>query len=122
MSLSGNDFTGILLSLLVQSPLYLVWLAGIIIAILNLRNYPKISIFTIIALGIFICKRAVLSVLYWYIPLMCQNYGWTNRNISVFYQISGVLDSFISAFCWGLIIAAVFSNRTAEEYMKSLDR
>jgi len=122
MSSLNSSFAGILSNLLIQCPLFIVWSVGIFIALTNMKNYPKISIFTLVALGIFLIETIIFSVANTLIPLMSYQYGWTTNNIATFYTISGIIRSLINTVCWGLIIAAIFSCRTKEEYMRSVDR
>ncbi len=119
---SGAPFIGILTTLLFQVPLYLVWITGIIIAVRNLKIYPKISLYTIIALGILLCETIIFSAASVLIPVIGSQYGLTVSQTGIFYSISGFVRILIATACWGLIIAAIFSCRTKEEYMKSLDR
>jgi hypothetical protein len=122
MASVNSGFIGILTTLLVQFPLYLVWFTGIIIAFLNIKKYPKISTFALIAFVICILETIIFSIANTSIPLIAHQHGWALNSISIFYTISGIVHSLLSTAVWCLVIAAIFSCRTKEDYMKSLDR
>ena len=102
-----------LASLLIQSPILLVWLAGFILALVYWRRHPRASLFTVIALVIFLVETLVDTYLNLWLPLMLSERGMGAVQLGQIYMIKGILTAIIGAVAWGLIVAAIFSGRGA---------
>ena len=100
-------------SLLLQSPILLVWLAGFILALVDWRRHPRRSLFTVIALAIFLIETLVDTYLNMWLPLLLSERNLEAAQISQLFLIKGMLTSIIGAVAWGLIVAAIFSGRRA---------
>jgi hypothetical protein len=103
----------LLASLLLQSPILLVWLAGFILAVVYWRRHPRVSLFTVIALVIFLVETLVDSYLNLWLPLMLSERGMGAVQLGQFYMIKGFVSAIIGAVAWGLLVAAIFSERRA---------
>ena len=100
-------------SLLLQSPILLVWLAGFILAAMYWRRHPRASLFTAIALAIFLVETLVDTYLNMWLPLQLSERGMGAVQISQIYMVKGIVTAIIGAVAWGLIVAAIFSGRRA---------
>jgi hypothetical protein len=102
-----------LFSMMVQSPILLVWLAGFILAAVHWRRHPRVSLLTVIALAIFLVETLVNTYLNLWLPLMLSERGVAAVQIGQLFAAKGILTSIIGAVAWGLLIAAIFSGRPA---------
>jgi hypothetical protein len=103
-----------LAQLLVQVPVYLVWLAGIVLAINYRHRYPRASLFTLIALLIFFVRSIIGTFLSIWLPLMLHSRGLNASGIGVLLLGNNVISALVAALAWGLLIAAIFSRRKDE--------
>ena len=110
---TSNLISAVLASLLFQSPILLVWLAGFILAVVYWRRHPRASLFTVIALVIFVVETLVDSYLNLWLPLMLSEQNMGAIQIGQIYIVKGILTAIIGAVAWGLLVAAIFSGRRA---------
>lgn len=108
MELVGPGFA----QLFVGIPVFLVWIAGIVLALVTWRRHTRVSLLVVIALVIFILESLVGGFVNTWLPLNFRSQFGTNVS-----QIGWVLTawscvrSILSAIAWGLILAAIFAWR-----------
>lgn len=98
-------------SCLGQSPLILVWLAGLFLVVTRWERYPRVSLFLLIA--ILVEFVALISSIFFAVALIPWFYqqGWGAAQIGTAVAASGVFHSILSAIAWGLVIFAAFGWR-----------
>jgi hypothetical protein len=97
-------------------PLYLLWLLGIILALVRWRRHPTVSILAGLAFVILILNAMASTITIAWLP----GYLQTGQNYSaeqVATILAGVLVCFnsISALAWALILVAIFAERNRPE-------
>lgn len=113
MELSGTPLPT-LVTYLIQLPLLLVWLVGIILAGVYWRRNPVVSLLALVAISMLFLESLVATYLNLWLPVMLSQRGWGAGRIGTFLAAKGLLQSVMSAVAWGLLIAAIFGWRKAE--------
>ncbi len=116
-SLAGaNNITAIfksmLPSLVMQSPLYLVWLLGAVIAIVRWPRHPSVSALVISAMVIGILTSLICVLIY-----SALNQGIISggaMNFSWLYKAVGICSTILHAASLGLLLTAAFCWRNSE--------
>lgn len=101
----------ILSQYLIQSPVYLVWIAGIVLAIARWRRHPTVSLLTLASLVLFSARSLIGTFLNVWLPITLHEQGIGAERIGVFLAARGVISALVAALAWGLLIAAVFGWR-----------
>jgi hypothetical protein len=98
--------------LLYQSPLLLVYLVGLIVAMVMFSRCPRAAMLTIIGTGTLLFVAIGMVVLQTYL-ISARNTGGgiTMQNYSTIIMTSNVIANILRAIAMGLIIAAVFVGR-----------
>lgn len=112
MSTSDSVFS-VLSYFLAEVPIILVWLAGIVVALLRWQRHPRVSLLTLIALIIFLFNLIIGGILNVQIPLILSEGGWSAGNIGTFFLIKGFIQAVVAALGFGLLLFALFGWRTA---------
>jgi hypothetical protein len=91
--------SGLFIAIFTQTPVYLVWLIGIVLALVNWKKHSSVSLVALIAF-------VVLFLLAFVTQLITPHHGvnWTQTGIAFF-------EALIRAGAWGLVLAAVFGWR-----------
>ncbi len=98
---------------LIQLPIFIVWLIGLMLAIINLRRYPRVSLLTFLALIIFIILALVSPIISGWLPLLLHaRFGAPFRQEAAIGALIGLIESAIRAIAWLLLFIAIFSWRS----------
>jgi hypothetical protein len=97
---------------LVQLPVFIVWLVGIILSVVYWRRHPKVSLLALIAITAFFVTSLFGSALTTWLPIMLQRRGWAMTRLSAVLAIVSLVRSIVNAALWGLLIAAIFGWRS----------
>jgi len=89
----------LLVAVLTQLPVYLVWLVGVILALVGWKKHPSVSLVALIGF-------VVLSLLALVTQIITPRHGvnWNLAGIAFF-------EALIRAGAWGLVLAAIFGWR-----------
>lgn len=101
-------------SLLTQLPIWLVWIAGFILAVTRWQRHPKASLMLCIALMLFAGQALLNSILGVALPQLLYQQGLPMAQMGLILTLRNVVGAFISAGAWVLVLLAVFSDREAE--------
>ncbi len=101
-------------SLLIQLPLLLVWLVGIILALFFWRQHPRVSLLALIAISLLFVEDIASTFLNMWLPLTLRNGGLGIGRLNLLLPIIGVGESVVRAIAWGLLLAAIFGWRKAK--------
>ncbi len=104
-------FPAIAANILPHLPLYLVWIAAIIVAIVSWRKNPRVSLFTVIGVAGILIINLVGTIVSVSMPITLQRQGFSGMRISTTVTIWNIASSVLTAGCWGLIVAAIFGWR-----------
>lgn len=92
-------------------PILVVWLVGLVLAIVNRKKYPQVARLTIIGLAILFTISLVNSYVSRMLPIWLTQQGFTTSEMVPVFTIRNLVGSVITAFGWGFVIAAIFSGR-----------
>jgi hypothetical protein len=92
-----------------QLPVYLVWLAGIVLALVNWRRHPRVSLLLLIAMVLFFLDAAIGPVLNLRLAMLRNRESLVNGPRLVF--LIDLARSLIHATSYGLLLGAIFGWR-----------
>lgn len=98
-------------SLLIQLPILVVWLVIAVIAILRRQRHPKVSLFVVLALVIFLMRLVAGTWLSMWMPMILRDRDMPMGRIGAIMGGSQFALSLVGAAAWGLIAAAIFRGR-----------
>lgn len=111
---SGLMLTG-LVSLVAQILLFLVWLAGIVFAVVRWRRHPRASLLIVIGLVVAMANQAAGLALSLSLPQLIDAQFFPSRSLPMIVAAVGWVRSLVSAVAFGLLLAAVFVERPPED-------
>jgi hypothetical protein len=94
-----------------HAPLILIWLVGIIVAIVTWRKHPPVSILTILALLLFLFNVVAGETFIQQVIFQFHARGLPARMVTTLLTLTAVLRTVISITAWVMILAAVFIRR-----------
>jgi len=100
-----------LINYLVQVPVLLAWLIGLILSIVFWQRHPRVSLLTLIALAVLFVETLIDTYLSLWLPLGLREQGLTLAQTGRIIATKQVLTSLVSAVAWVLVIAAIFGWR-----------
>lgn len=106
-------FQALVLNYALQIPLYLVWLVGVVLAVISWKRNPKVSLLTVIALAVFFILSGVGTGLNMWLPPTWYERGWMPARIGLLTAAIGFVRTLVDAVGFGLLLAAVFGWRKA---------
>ena len=108
----SSSFIAVLSSLAIQSPLLILYLAGIVIALIRWARHPRTSLFTILALGVLLVLAITNTFVYTLLPTYFFGGEQTlSQRFTIFYLI-GIIINLLHATAFGFLLAAIFGERT----------
>ena len=108
----------VLSSLLFQLPIILVWLVGIILALVFWRRHPIVSAMTLIAFIGFLILSFIGAWLNIWLPITLQEQGLSAEQISIIFTIRGAINALVYTFLWILVAFAIFGWRKKKEHVQ----
>ena len=95
----------------VRAPLYLVWLAAIVLAIVRWSRHPRVSLATVLAITALWAVSLSVSFLDMWLPLDLRARGMSMVQLSRVYAAISIVNSILQAGCWGVLLFAIFGWR-----------
>ncbi len=111
METFGLFLSTILMFLFDYFPVLVVWLAGLVLSIVNRNKYPKVTRLTVIGLTIFFMISLVNTYVSRMLPIWLTQWGYTTDQMVPVFTIKNLIVSVVSALGWGFVITAIFSGR-----------
>ncbi len=99
-----------LLAFAAQAPLYIVWLIGIVLALVRWRHHPRASLLMVIALALAVADQIGGILVNLFLPSLVGQLLPIGSMGMFLTAVSG-LRSLLSAVVFGLLLAAVFVER-----------
>ncbi len=97
----------------IQLPIFIAWLIGMMLAVINWRRYPRVSLLTFLALILFIVLALASPVINTWLPLLLHaQFGTPFRQGTAIGAFIGFIESAIRAIAWLLLFIAIFSWRS----------
>lgn len=106
-----GTFFSLATSCISQSPVLLVWIGALFLAVTRWQQHPRTSLYTLIAVGLELV--ALLSSLFlttWLVPWMSQQ-GWNMAEIGLALTARALFHAIISAVAWALLFYTIFYVR-----------
>jgi hypothetical protein len=91
--------SGFFVAILTQTPVLLVWLVGVILAIVGWKKHPSVSLVAVIAIVILFLLAVVTEL------------AAVRNGLNGFRPGVAFLEELIRAGAWGLVLAAIFGWR-----------
>lgn len=102
--------TNLLGGLLTQLPVLLVWVVGILLAVTRWGRHPRVSALLVAGLAIYVGMTLLAAGLNATVPWFASTRP--AAYVGLLLGIVSVGRSFIGAVAWGLVLAAVFADRS----------
>ncbi len=97
----------------IQAPQFLVWLAGMALALLWWQRAPKVALITCVACGLFLLDALIGTFISVALPSMMVDRGQSTTQIGTAFGLIGFVRSLLHAALWAAILFAIFSGRAA---------
>jgi hypothetical protein len=102
------DFYRFFTALALRLPLFLLWLIGIVYAIIRWRNHPRVSLAVVLGF-IVLSITACITMM---IPLLVSSISQSgNGTVINLFFMTGRITPFVDAVGWVLVLIAIFSDR-----------
>jgi hypothetical protein len=106
--------TFLLYLLVKKSILLLLVLGGMGFAIARWKRHPRVSLMTVLALGLYLLETLTFAVLYYMLPNFFYSLKLTAQNISTLESVLQIIDDFAYAAVLILLVSAAFTERGRE--------
>jgi hypothetical protein len=97
-------------------PFYLIWLAGIVYAVVNREKHPRTSLLAGIALGILLLENLVSAILSAYIQYQSMNGDVSVSQLGIRYTTLSICSLPFSIAGWVLLLVAIFGWKNVSEH------
>jgi len=87
-------------------PVCVAMIVGVLLALVRWKIHPRISLFTVIGLGVRLLGRLAWIVVY----ALLLRYRFGMRFVTAVMTGTRVIDGLVAAGCWALILAAIFCD------------
>ena len=110
-----NSEPGLLMDLikicLPLTPLFLAWIAGMVLSVVWWQRHPKISLLALLGFaGLLISLFGNIVLNLWMSRAAFRN-GWSSNQITTFYTVKSVITSLLEAGLTAMLIYAIFGWR-----------
>jgi hypothetical protein len=104
-----------LMALGTYTPIIIVWMIGVGLALSRWRRHPQVSRFALIAFAISIVNMVVNRFISVWLPLVMRDNDWTATQIGTMYTAIGIITSLIGAASWAIVLCAIFGWRDGRQ-------
>lgn len=101
-----------LTQLLGQAPVLLVYVIGIVIAMVNWSRYPKPALLTFLSMALFLITSVLQSFTFVSIVHARTDFAWSASTMAAVLSVNGLMGSLFRAVAFGFLLAAVFVSRS----------
>lgn len=95
--------------LLPSLPLYLVWIVGIVLAVIYRRRDQRVAILAAVALLLFLALDIGDRVMTIAVPTLMQGRGF--ETVSLLLTATNIVSTLVSAGAWIMVLVAIFAGR-----------
>jgi hypothetical protein len=110
---SRGFFVSYIISLVLQSPLFLVYGCGFVLGLAWRRKYPRAALLTILSTAVLFLNGLIFTGVQTWLPLYLNRVGMY-RDMQTIMSIVAVVKNLIEAVAIGGILLAVFNKRAPE--------
>lgn len=109
----NNNFLPAATAFLISvTPLMLVWVGGVVLAVINWQRAPTSSLLVVLAmldLGLFRIVSGLVSIVG--VPLMREQWGWNHEQVARVFALNGYAATAGAIIGYILLLAAVYIGR-----------
>jgi hypothetical protein len=102
----------LLAQLAFRTPLFIVWLVAIVLALVWWKRHPRVSAFVLAAVVI-LGAQSFFSAWMTFLPITLTRAGRTHAEVGAIMSAYGLASTFVSAVGWALLLPAIFGWRRA---------
>lgn len=113
MSTDDNAFLALLRQFLPLLPLFLVWLAAGVYALVTWRRHPAVSLLTLAAVAVLIVTGIVGTLAFWYLLRNRAELMLSASTIGLLMSVLSIARSCLNTVAYVLLFVAVFGWRTS---------
>ncbi len=103
----------ILSSLVIQAPVLVIWLVGIVLALGSLERQPRVARLVLISLAILVIQNVIWTPLSTWLPQALLLQDVSPGQMAVYFSAIGLFNSLIAAVAWALLLVALFRRINA---------
>jgi MFS family permease len=105
-------------TLALMSPGFVVDLVGVILALVRWRRHPRVSLLTLLAIGLFVSVAVGGSFLFAWLPDHLKQRGWKFEEIMVLYPVMALIRNALFAVGYALLLVAIFAGRSSKDRLQ----
>lgn len=98
--------------LLPNIPLYIIWIAGIVLAINLRRRDGRIAVFAASGLMLFIAQSLCGAIANTSLQFWMRDASFSAANIGLMFSALSVVNACVAGGAWVLILLAIFTGRS----------
>ena len=98
-----------------ELPLLLIWLVGLIWAVIRWEQHPQMSLLAVVALGLFLLQALFGTFLGYWFEANGPRYGMNFIAVAIAQAILRLVRLLLMAFAWIMLLVALFSRRDKSE-------
>jgi hypothetical protein len=102
-------------SIAISTPIIIVLLIGIALALLRWRRHPRVSLLTLIASAVMIVSMIGAIFLYAWMPMTMRDRGWTSSQLGAFFAAVRIVNTLVDAAAWSMVLCAIFGWRSQRQ-------
>lgn len=102
--------TAIVAQLALRSPLFVVWLVGIVLALVWWKRHPRVSAF-VVASMLILAAQSFFGAWLTFLPVTLTRAGRTHVEVGAIMTAYGIANTAVSAVGWALLLPAIFGWR-----------
>jgi hypothetical protein len=106
-----STFGTALAQLIPSIPLFIIWIAGIVLAINLRRRDGRVAVFAASGLMLFIAQSLCGAIANTSIQFLMRDANVTASNIGLMFSVLSVVNACIAGGAWVLILLAIFTGR-----------
>ena len=101
----------VLSQLAIQAPLILVWLAGMVLALVWWQRAPKVAVVTCAACAVFMVDALIGTFLSATLPSTLIERGQSASEVGFAFAVIGTVRALLHTVLWCGVLFAIFSGR-----------
>ena len=96
----------------IQAPLLVIWLVGMLLALLWWQRAPKVAAVTCVACALFLVDTLIGTLIVVALPGMLIERGQSTSQVAVAFTVIGICRALLHAVLWSAVLFAIFSGRS----------
>lgn len=109
-----EELTPILTNLVLRAPVLLVWLVAIALALRSYGTHRTMALLVIVASSLLLFSE-IEGCFTMILPFELEKRGYSVARIGAVFAVLGVIASLVHTVAYGLLVASIFTGRSAPE-------